>query len=62
MCDTADVALDGWFIVDRVQIRLDWVFYVSLKSLMKDGTAVSLCRLVLQDGEDSLTPLGSHLK
>ena len=33
----------------------------SLKSLMKDGTAVSLCRLVLQDGEDSLTPLGSHL-
>ena len=34
----------------------------SLKSLMKDGTAVSLCRLVLQDGEDSLTPLGSHLK
>ena len=27
----------------------------SLKSLMKDGTAVSLCRLVLQDGEDSLT-------
>ena len=34
----------------------------SLKSLMKDGTAVSLCWLVLQDGEDSLTPLGSHLK
>ena len=30
----------------------------SLKSLMKDGTAVSLCWLVLQDGEDSLTPLG----
>ena len=26
-----------------------------LKSLMKDGTAVSLCQLVLQDGEDSLT-------
>ena len=34
----------------------------SLKSLMKDGTAVSLCQLVLQDGEDSLTPLGSNLK
>ena len=63
MCDTVDAALDGWFIVHRVQIRLDWVFLVfSLKSLMKDGTAVSLCRLVLQDGEDSLTPLGSHLK
>ena len=26
MCDTADVALDGWFIVDRAQIRLDSVF------------------------------------
>ena len=25
MCDTADVALDGWFIVDQVQIRLDYV-------------------------------------
>ena len=28
MCDTVDVALDGWFLVDRVQIRLDWVFNV----------------------------------
>ena len=34
----------------------------SLKNLMKEGMAVSLWRLVLQDGEDSLTPLGSHLK
>ena len=29
---------------------------------MKDGTAVSLCQLVLQYWEDSLIPLGSHLK
>ena len=30
----------------------------SLKSLMKDATAVSLCRLVLQDGEDIKRVIG----
>ena len=62
MCHTADVALDGWFIVDEFIFVWTGSLMFSLKSLMKDGTAVSLCWLVLQYGEDSLTPLGSYLK
>ena len=34
----------------------------SLKSFMKDGTAVSLCWLVLQDGEDMQEMLSNILK
>ena len=66
MCDTADVALDGcstgWMVYCRSSSDSSGLGLVmfSLKSLMKDGTAVSLCRLVLQCGEDSLTPLRSH--
>ena len=63
MCDTAE-SITGWMVYcgsssDSFGLGL---LMFSLKSLMKNGTAVSLCWLVLQDAEDSLTPLGSHLK
>ena len=53
--------MDGLLWMSSDSFRLSLLMF-SLKSLMKGGTAVSLCRLVLKDEEDSLTPLRSHLK
>ena len=56
--------ITGWDVhcgSTSMSLLLDLTVF-SLKSFMKDGTAVSWCRLVLQSGVHSRTPIGSQLK